>query len=401
MKDKLKTKERPISEPGQMRQRIAEETKRKQVGKTTLKPEEYAESIVQTVREPLLVLDSDLRVISANCAFYQTFQVTPGETEGKVLYDLGNRQWNIPKLRELLEDILPKNTAFNDFEIEHDFATLGRRIMLLNARRIYHETNRTQMILLAIEDITERKRAEEKLNKLKSNLLSTVSHELRTPLTTIKGYSTMLLDYDKRLKQDEKQEYLSAIDRATDRMTELIDHLLDMSCLEAGLLKLNKTPTNITALLLTTVAEARLRAPGHKIVLNLPKAVLKLNGDGRRIRQVVDNLINNAIKYSEMGSTVTIGAQIESSKLVASVADQGIGITRENLEKVFDRMFNLEHRLAQDPGGLGLGLALCKALVEAHSGRIWVESELGKGSIFYFALPQEVIAEGEAYGEKG
>jgi len=240
----------------------------------------------------------------------------------------------------------------------------------------------------------------EELNTLKSTLLSTVSHELRTPLTTIKGYSTMLLDYDRRLKRNEKQEYLSAIDRATDRMTELVDHLLDMSRLEAGLLKLDKTPTNITALLQTTIAEARLRTPGHKIVLNLPKAVLKLNSDGRRIRQVVDNLINNATKYSKVGSIVTVEAKSQDSELVISVADQGKGIPRENVEKIFDRMFNLEHRLAQDPGGLGLGLALCKALVEAHGGRIWVESELGKGSVFHFALPQEAMTEGEAYVEK-
>jgi len=241
----------------------------------------------------------------------------------------------------------------------------------------------------------------EELNKLKSNLLSTVSHELRTPLTTIKGYSTMLLDYDTRLKHDEKQEYLSAIDRATDRMVELVDHLLDMSRLDAGLLKLDKVPTDITALLQTTIAEASLRTPGHKIVLNLSKAVLRLNGDGRRIRQVVDNLIENAIKYSQVGSTVTIEARSQDSELVISVADQGKGIPWENLGKVFDRMFNLEHRLAQEPGGLGLGLALCKALVEAHGGRIWVESKLGKGSVFRFALPQEAITEGEAYGEKG
>jgi PAS domain S-box-containing protein len=257
-----------------------------------------------------------------------------------------------------------------------------------------------------ILDITERKHLErrvveyEELNKLKSNLLSTVSHELRTPLTTIKGYSTMLLDYDRRLKHDEKQEYLNAIDKATDRMAELVDHLLDMSRLEAGLLKLDKVPTNITALLQTIIAEARLRAPGHKIVLNIPKAVLRLNVDGRRIRQVVDNLIDNATKYSKAGTTIKVEARGQNAELVISVADQGTGIHRDNLKRIFDRMFNLEHRLSQDPGGLGLGLALCKALVEAHGGRIWVESELGKGSVFNFALSQEAIAEGEAYGQK-
>ncbi len=256
------------------------------------------------------------------------------------------------------------------------------------------------------EDRRQRKRLEKKvveyeeLNKLKSSLLSTVSHELRTPLTTIKGYSTILLTYDKQLKQDEKQEYLGAIDGATDRMTELIDHLLDMSRLEAGLLRLDKTPTDITALLQTTIAEARLRTPEHKIVLNLPKTELKLTVDGRRIRQVMDNLIENATKYSEEGSTVIINAQSQNSEVVLSVADQGIGIPRENLERVFDRMFNLEHKLGREPGGLGLGLALCKALVEAHGGRIWVESEPGKGSVFQFALPQGDVAKGEAYGEK-
>jgi len=267
----------------------------------------------------------------------------------------------------------------------------------------------SNLLRRSIRYAIERKRAEEKarqletlkeLDQVRSQLLANVSHELRTPLTTIKGYSTMLLDYDRRLGRDEKQEYLSAIDRATDRMTELVDHLLDMTRLEAGLLKLNKTPTNITALLQTTIAEARLRTPGHKIVLKLPKTALRLNGDGRRIRQVVDNLIDNATKYSKVGSTVTIEAKSQDSELVISVADQGIGIPRENLGNVFDRMFNLEHRLTQESGGLGLGLALCKGLVEAHGGRIWVESELGKGSVFRLALPQEAIAEGEAYGEK-
>jgi sigma-B regulation protein RsbU (phosphoserine phosphatase) len=268
----------------------------------------------------------------------------------------------------------------------------------------------SRMLWRVIRYAVERKKMEEKarqletlkeLDQVRSQLLANVSHELRTPLTTIKGYSTMLLDYDRRLGRDEKRDHLESIDKATDRLAELVDHLLDMSRLEAGLLKLDKVPTNITALLQTTIAEARLRTPGHKIILNLPKTALRLNGDGRRIRQVVDNLIDNATKYSQVGSTVTIEARSQNSELVISVADQGIGILRENLKRIFDRMFNLEHRLAQDPSGLGLGLALCKALVEAHGGRIWVESELGKGSVFYFDLPQEAVAEEEAYGEKG
>jgi transcriptional regulator with GAF, ATPase, and Fis domain len=117
---------------------------------------EIFDSILGSVREPLVVLDSDLKVVIANHSFYQTFKVKPEETEGILIYDLGDRQWDIPKLRELLEDILPQNTTFNDFEVEHNFETIGLKIMHLNARRIYRESKQTQMILLSIEDVTER-----------------------------------------------------------------------------------------------------------------------------------------------------------------------------------------------------------------------------------------------------
>ena len=117
---------------------------------------EVFDNFMGSLREPLLVLDADLKVIKANYSFYQTFNVKPGETEGTLIYDLGNRQWDIPKLRELLEDILPENTVFNDFEVEHNFETIGRKIMHLNARRIYKKSNQTQLILLAIEDVTDR-----------------------------------------------------------------------------------------------------------------------------------------------------------------------------------------------------------------------------------------------------
>ncbi len=125
----------------------------------------YAESIVETVREPLLVLDADLKIISANRSFYSTFKVIPGETLGCFIYDLGNKQWDIPGLRELLEEVLPEKQAFDDFEVTHDFQDIGHKIMLLNACRIYRKDIGTQMILLAIEDITERKRLESLLEE--------------------------------------------------------------------------------------------------------------------------------------------------------------------------------------------------------------------------------------------
>ncbi len=124
------------------------------------------EGIVETIREPLLVLDRDLRVVTVSRSFYGFFKVKSEETVGQLIYDLGNKQWNIPKLRELLETILPQKTSFDNYEVEHDFATIGRRTMLLNARQIVRRMGKERIILLAIEDITERKKYEEKIQQM-------------------------------------------------------------------------------------------------------------------------------------------------------------------------------------------------------------------------------------------
>ena len=141
-----------------------DQTEERKAQRALQEAREFAVNVVETVREPLAILDGSLKVISANRSFYDTFKTTSGEAEGVCICDLGNKQWEIPKLRELLEKILPENATFEDFEVEHDFPIIGRRIMMLNARRIYREANKTEMILLAIEDITERKRVEEALN---------------------------------------------------------------------------------------------------------------------------------------------------------------------------------------------------------------------------------------------
>ncbi|MFA5182502.1 MAG: PAS domain S-box protein, partial [Syntrophales bacterium] len=169
MKNDEKTKEQLVHELAELRFQNA--TLKKSITGTAsaeLAAEEsrhYAESIVETVREPLLILDADLKIISANRNFYRTFKVTPGETLGCFIYDLGNRQWDIPKLRKLLEEVLPEKEAFDDFEVDHNFPDIGHKNMLLNARQIYRKDIGTQMVLLAIEDITEQKRLEDLLKE--------------------------------------------------------------------------------------------------------------------------------------------------------------------------------------------------------------------------------------------
>ena len=155
LRTRLDATERRLQEANEILQ--AQIAERKRAEETFEKAQKYTESIVETIREPLIVLTPDLRVITANRSFYETFHVTPKETEGRFVYSIGDRAWDIPALRELLEEIIPQNVYFNDFGVDHEFPVIGHKIMLLNARRIIQKEIGSQMILLAIEDITERR----------------------------------------------------------------------------------------------------------------------------------------------------------------------------------------------------------------------------------------------------
>jgi PAS domain S-box-containing protein len=213
---------------------------------------EYAESIINTVREPLISLDQDLRVVTVSRSFYDVFKVKPEETMGQLIYDLGNKQWDIPKLRELLETILPQKTTFDNYEVEHDFATIGRRIMLLNARQIQRVLGKERIILLSIEDITERREIENGLKKAHEELEAfaySVSHDLRAPLRGIDGWSLALLEDYKDKLDEQGRQYIDLVRSETQIMGRLIDDLLTFS-------QQSRSEMNQQQLDMTAVAQA-------------------------------------------------------------------------------------------------------------------------------------------------
>ncbi len=187
----------------------------------------YAETILETVREHLVVLDGDLRVVSANRSFYQTFQASPEETEGHLIYELGNHQWDIPRLRVLLEEMLPKDTQVQDFEMDHEFPTIGRRAMLLNAHCISRNDEGTPLILLALEDITERQKAEEVLGEVRETLekqlqertadLQTANEQLQREVAERKQLEEALNSLEELIDNEVQsiQDRLVAVGRAT------------------------------------------------------------------------------------------------------------------------------------------------------------------------------------------
>ncbi len=229
-------------------------------------------------------------------------------------------------------------------------------------------------------------RAQE-VDQLKSQLFSTVSHELRTPLTSIRGQISTLLDYADRLGLEDRNESLRIIDDEAARLDELIGHLLDMSRLEAGTLRVQLVVTDLRPIVLQTVGLMAARAGERQVAAELPTKLPLVHADPRRVRQVVSNLLDNAVKFSPTGSTITIGAKVVPSAVVVSVSDEGPGIAPEHLAHIFDRFYRVEECGIRVSGG-GLGLAICKGLVEAMGGHIEIASQLGHGATFSFSLPR-------------
>jgi len=344
---------------------------------------------------PDMVIITTLRdgiFIEVNDSFTRIIGYTHEEVIGRSSTELGI--WVKAKERARIAQIIKESGGVRNEEVDFRIKSGEIRLFLFSAELI--NIGDEPCLLSVVTDITDRKQAEEKtreaetmreLNKLQTELLANISHELRTPLASIKGYATMLLDYDRRLKRDEKREYLKTIDNNTDRLVELINQLLDMSRLNTGILAIDKAPATINRLCREAITEAQVRSPTHHIVLELPRRLPRVNIDARRIRQVLDNLTGNAVKYSEAGTKVTVAIRRVGHELLVSVVDQGVGIPEKDLPRVFERMFHAQPRQIPGVGGVGLGLSICKGIVEAHGGRIWIESEEGKGTKCFFTLP--------------
>ncbi|MEX0802969.1 MAG: chemotaxis protein CheB, partial [Candidatus Binatia bacterium] len=266
---------------------------------------DYAESIIETVRDPLLVLDKDLRVVSANQSFYRSFQARPADTEGRFIYEIGNRQLDIAELRKLLEEMIPQKTAIEDFEVRHDFESIGRRIMLLNAWRVLSDGQETELILLAIEDVTERKRLEDDLRRFteelskadqrKNEFLAMLGHELRNPLAPIKNCVEILnrIDTQDALAQETRE----MMERQIEHMTRLIDDLLDVSRITSGKVELRKERVGLADLVSQVVKTCRafLDVAGQELTIRVSPEPLVLEADPVRLAQIVQNLLTNAI----------------------------------------------------------------------------------------------------------
>ena len=405
---------------------IRDVTLRKELEAEIREAREYAENIVETIREPLLVLNSDLTVLSANRSFYDNFRVTPAETIGNFIFDLGSRQWDIPALRLLLENILPRETLFNDYEVEHDFPEIGRKTILLNARQICRNNIGSHIILLAMEDITRRKEILEELllkdqalmrsEKMASigQLAAGVAHEVNNPMAFISSNLRVLCDYfDQivrfdRFRRDLDDSDSSSVNRdavAARRVELKINFILDdgadlISGTLSGARRVTKIVQDLKLYTRLDALEKEMITLDHCLesALAICNSELKYVATIRKecaplpevicnqgqLNQVFLNLLVNAGQAITAPGEIVLRSWHDELFVYVSVSDTGRGIPEEIRNRIFDPFFTTK----EVGKGTGLGLSISAEIMKKHNGELLMESIVGVGTTFTVKLPR-------------
>lgn len=268
---------------------------------------------------------------------------------------------------------------------EISFDHLNNRILDVTVSPLFNEKGEIRGAIIVFADITEKKR----LEKVRQDFISNVSHELKTPLTSIKAMVEVLLEggaEDSKLRKD----FLENINQEVDRLSKLVNDLLLLSRLESDKEFLNPVPTDFVTLVTRAVSRFQPRAmkEGLTLSFDIRGEIPQIRVDVNYIDQVISNLIDNAIKYTPSGGKIYVLVEDLGKEIKVSVKDTGIGIPKEDLSRVFERFYRGDKSRSSSLGGVGLGLSIVKHIVEAHGGKVGVESDLGKGSTFYFTIPK-------------
>jgi two-component system phosphate regulon sensor histidine kinase PhoR len=333
--------------------------------------------ILAGMTEAVLVVGPDGKVRLTNRALHRQFGVG-AETAGKTVLEA----FRNVALQELVNEVNQKGDISGR---ELTFLTPNERACELSATRLQGRQGAFNGVVVVFHDITRMRQFENTRREFVAN----VSHELRTPLSIIKGYVETLLD-EQPPDTKTAQQFLQTIQRHSLRLEALIADLLSISALESQQARLDLEPISLRTAAQSVVNELGRQAQEKSVTasLEIPEALPAVRADAQRLHQVLFNLLDNAIKYTQPGGHVTITAHEKDGWIETAVADNGPGITQEHLPHVFERFYRVDKARSRELGGTGLGLSIVKHIVQAHGGRVWAESELEKGSTFYFTLPK-------------
>jgi len=353
-----------------------------QLFREVLEEKEELEHIIESVYAGLIMVNRDGRIMQINASARGMFSPPSTDVLGKPYYEVIEHS----RAKELIARSLENTEEVAD-EISL-FAGPGggdERIYQAQTAFVRGEDQQAIGVVAIFNDITEIRSVE----RMKTAFVSTVSHELRTPLTSIKGFiSTLLADTEGYYDQVTQREFYQIIDTECDRLTRLISDLLNVSRIEAGrALELNPKPVQLPSLIEKVVTAQKSYTTKHTFKMDVEEDLPIVIADEDKVDQILTNLVSNAIKYSPRGGKVTVAGHKDRNGVVVSVGDQGMGIPKDHLPRIFERFHRVDNRDAREVGGTGIGLYLVKHLVEAHGGKIWVDSEVEKGSTFTFTLP--------------
>lgn len=336
----------------------------------------YAASIVETIAQPLVVVDGAMRVMGANRSFYRIFQVLPERSEGRLLYELGDHHWDIPEMRQWLDQVASDSGGGQEYTIEQRFPIIGPRTMLLTARRLRQREDQVPLIVIAMEDITSRQQVDE-TRRLR---LAAASHDALNVLSNIVGYAQMLEDRD--LPQPVVPRLVSLCATLGKIMRELLEHPDTES--EQTTVALVSARSLIRERV--EAIEWQCKEKGLQLRVDLP-AEGCITTDPIKVTRILDNLLSNAVRYTPRGK-VHIQGRLAATELAVSVRDTGVGIPADELGSVFDPYYRASTARELAPLGTGLGLFTVKRFCEQLGGTTRIESTPGVGTACMVTLPR-------------
>ena len=336
-------------------------------------------AVLTSVVEGVLVIDKDERILLFNPALEKIFGINKDRAIGKFFWEVIRNN----ELNHLLREVMKKN-KFMTKELTLFFPE-GEKVFKVHALPIKGRVDVSGLVAV-LHNISEVK----KLEKMRIEFVANVSHELRTPLTSIKGFVETLKD---GAIDDPKQRlrFLDIIKSHTERLNNLINDLLELSKIESKEIRLEFQPVNLRELLDAVLSnlEESLKQKGHRMKIDFPAQIPPIKADPEKIEQVFTNLLDNAIKFTPNNGEICIKAIDKGKDIQIEVSDTGIGIPREHLPRLFERFYRVDKARSRELGGTGLGLSIVKHIIQAHGGKVGVESEVGKGSRFFFVLPKD------------
>lgn len=346
------------------------------------------DAILDSTADGVVIMDSAHHVALWNRALTALTGIEPGDAIGRPFEDVvrlvDKRAGST--LAEAEANGWPLVGSSHPLFVEGDLVgAAGRAVSVeITFAPLFERSGTLVNIVANVRDITRFREADQ----MKSTFVSVVSHELKTPVALIKGYASTLRRPDANWDAATRSESLKVIEDESDRLAELIDNLLDASRAQAGSFKLVRVELDIDQLVNDVVGRLRPQAPRHRLVADVPADLPLVYADHARITQVVSNLLSNAVKYSPEGGLIRVFSRVTPAEVVISVSDEGSGIAEADQSRLFTRFQRLDNALTRRAPGTGLGLFLSKSIIDAHGGRIWVESDGRHGSTFSFSLPR-------------